>query len=144
MWITHTKTWEKISGPQHGQGVHVTNVLLCLLVHVVVLCIRSNSFDNGLQATVLSQVSATEFLFSLLTNKKSHFKFSGENFIFRYWRHLVRAQKAMKEEMAENRFVFDAFVSYTRNDQKWVIKELLQRVEYESNIKLCLHQRYEN
>ena len=63
---------------------------------------------------------------------------------FRYWRHLVRAQKAMKEEMAEDRFVFDAFVSYTRNDQKWVIKELLQKVEYETNIKLCLHQRYRN
>ena len=54
----------------------------------------------------------------------------------------MRAQKAMKEEMAEKRFVFDAFVSYTRNDQKWVIKELLQRVEREANVKLCLHQRY--
>ena len=47
----------------------------------------------------------------------------------------------MKEEMAAESFVFDAFVSYTRQDQKWVIKELLQRVEKESNIKLCLHQR---
>ena len=54
----------------------------------------------------------------------------------------MRAQKAMKEEMAEQRFVFDAFVSYTRNDQKWVIKELLPRVEREANVKLCLHQRY--
>ena len=44
--------------------------------------------------------------------------------------------------MAEKRFVFDAFVSYTRNDQKWVIKELLQKVEREANVKLCLHQRY--
>ena len=60
----------------------------------------------------------------------------------RYWRHLARAQKAMKEEMAEERFVFDAFVSYTRHDQKWVIKELLQKVEHEAKIKLCLHQRY--
>ena len=56
----------------------------------------------------------------------------------------MRAQKAMKQEMAEERFVFDAFVSYTRNDQKWVIKELLQKVEREANVKLCLHQRYGN
>ena len=84
MWITYTKTWEKISGPQHGQGMYVTNAILRLLVHAVVLCIRSDSFDNGLQATVLSQVSSTEFLFSLLTNKKakSYFKFSGQNIIF--------------------------------------------------------------
>ena len=54
----------------------------------------------------------------------------------------MRAQKAMKEHMGEERFVFDAFVSYTFQDQKWVIKELLQKVEKEANIKLCLHQRY--
>ena len=61
----------------------------------------------------------------------------------RYWRHLVRAQTAMKEHLGAERFVFDAFVSYTFQDQKWVIKELLQKIEYEANIKLCLHQRCE-
>ena len=44
--------------------------------------------------------------------------------------------------MAEESFLFDAFVSYKYQDQKWVIKELLRKIEYKANIKLCLQQRY--
>ena len=61
--------------------------------------------------------------------------------LFRYWMHLVRIRKAMEREMGAERYVFDAFVSYTFQDQRWVIKELLQRIEYEAGIRLCLHQR---
>ena len=43
--------------------------------------------------------------------------------------------------MAEEPYVFDAFVSYTHQDQKWVIRELLPKVEYKAKIRLCLHQR---
>ena len=48
----------------------------------------------------------------------------------------------MELEMGDERYVFDAFVSYTHQDRKWVIHELLPKIEYEANIRLCLHQRY--
>ena len=57
--------------------------------------------------------------------------------------HLVRARKAMEREMGEERYVFDAFVSYTHQDQRWVVHELLRKLEYEAKIRLCLHQRYD-
>ena len=55
--------------------------------------------------------------------------------------HLVRARKAMERELGSERYVFDAFVSYTHQDQRWVVKEFLERIEYEAGIRLCLHQR---
>ena len=55
--------------------------------------------------------------------------------------HLVRARRAMEREMGEDRYVFDAFVSYTHQDQRWVLEEFLERIEYEAGIRLCLHQR---
>ena len=61
--------------------------------------------------------------------------------MFRYWRHLVRDRRAKEREMEEGRYVFDAFVSYANEDEKWVVNELLPKVEYEAKIKLCLHTR---
>ena len=51
------------------------------------------------------------------------------------------------ERSPENAFPlhsFDAFISYTRQDQSWVMRELVQKLEYdhEPKIRLCLHQRY--
>ena len=46
--------------------------------------------------------------------------------------------------MDEERFVFDAFVSYAHQDMKWVVRELLPKLEYEAKIRLCLHQRYDS
>ncbi len=40
------------------------------------------------------------------------------------------------------RYVFDAFVSYTHQDKNWVVKELLPKLEYDTGIRLCLHQRF--
>ena len=57
--------------------------------------------------------------------------------------HLVRARKAMERELGEERFVFDAFVSYTHHDKDWVVHQLLRKLEYDAKIRLCLHQRYE-
>ena len=57
MWFTCTKTRKKIDGPKHGLGVHVTTLLLRLLVHAILLRSHSNSSDDGVQATLLSQVS---------------------------------------------------------------------------------------
>ena len=47
----------------------------------------------------------------------------------------------MEREMAEEPYVFDAFVSYTHQDKRWVVHELLPKLEYEAKIRLCLHQR---
>ena len=57
--------------------------------------------------------------------------------------HLVRARKAMERELGEERFVFDAFVSYTHRDKDWVVHQLLRKLEYDAKIRLCLHQRYD-
>ena len=55
--------------------------------------------------------------------------------------HLVRDRRAKEREMKEERYVFDAFVSYANQDEDWVVHELLPKVEYEAKIRLCLHQR---
>ena len=56
-----------------------------------------------------------------------------------YWIHLVRARKAMEREMGAERYVSDAFVSYAHQDMKWVVRELLPKLEYEAKIRLCLN-----
>ncbi len=43
--------------------------------------------------------------------------------------------------MGDQPYAFDAFVSYTHRDTKWVVHELLPKVEYEAKLRLCLHQR---
>ncbi|XP_041349890.1 toll-like receptor 13 [Gigantopelta aegis] len=41
----------------------------------------------------------------------------------------------------DEQFVYDAFVAYCDDDSYWVINELVQFLETNHNIKLCIHQR---
>ena len=46
------------------------------------------------------------------------------------------------EMKADNSYViYDAFVSYSNDDQKWVYEELSPYLENEIGLKLCLHER---
>ncbi|CAC5395033.1 TLR13 [Mytilus coruscus] len=40
-----------------------------------------------------------------------------------------------------NEYVYDAFISYSENDQKFIIEECIKNLEGNGNMKLCIHQR---
>ena len=61
---------------------------------------------------------------------------------YRLAKYLLRGQSAS----SSGQYIFDGFVSYSSADEKWVIDELVQRLEKETAeiknpIKLCVHER---
>src|SRR6218665_27766 len=38
-------------------------------------------------------------------------------------------------------YTYDAFISYSETDSRWVIHQLLPRLESEYHLRLCIHQR---
>ena len=50
--------------------------------------------------------------------------------------------KAVREVQNNRAFKFDAFVCYNEHDSKWLLNEMLPRLEgTENHLKLCIHQR---
>uniref|UniRef100_A0A8C6QY07 TIR domain-containing protein n=1 Tax=Nannospalax galili TaxID=1026970 RepID=A0A8C6QY07_NANGA len=60
-----------------------------------------------------------------------------------YWMYIFRAWYLAKWHRTEKEFIYDAFVSFTATDEKWVYKELVPALEDGSKptFKLCLHHR---
>ncbi|XP_052100881.1 toll-like receptor 4 [Mytilus californianus] len=49
------------------------------------------------------------------------------------------SHRNMEENL--NEYVYDAFISYSENDRKFVIEECIKNLEENGNMKLCIHQR---
>ncbi|KYO20158.1 toll-like receptor 22 isoform B [Alligator mississippiensis] len=71
--------------------------------------------------------------------------------LFYHWRwqgiyayHLLLAyiyDNRHKRKRQHKKYDYDAFVSYNTEDEKWVINDLLPKLEDEYHWKLCLHHR---
>ncbi|CAG9790723.1 unnamed protein product [Diatraea saccharalis] len=49
--------------------------------------------------------------------------------------------KMLKEEELDHNMEYDAFVSFSQKDARWVAEELVPKLEGERNLRLCVHYR---
>lgn len=61
----------------------------------------------------------------------------------KYWYFRYKIQQRQDQRSVQSQMVFryDAFVSYSRHDSKWVTDELRRHLETEANLHLCIHDR---
>ncbi len=54
---------------------------------------------------------------------------------------LARYRIGRHKPRVVNKFVYDAFISYSSTDEAWVLHQLVEKLEKEENFRLCLHER---
>ena len=60
----------------------------------------------------------------------------------RYWIYLLKYKRSKYDRIRnEESFMFDAFVIYCEDDNEWVIRTFVQKMEKEEGLKLCIHHR---
>ena len=60
----------------------------------------------------------------------------------KYHIYMMRARKKGYEDIGDNdEFLYDAFVAYSHEERKWVLSQLIPKIEDIEHFKLCLHER---
>ena len=59
----------------------------------------------------------------------------------RYYVYKIKANKVYLNEMNHEEYLYDAFVCYHYSCMDWIIEKMIPQLEYNHNIKLCIHHR---
>ncbi|XP_052085922.1 toll-like receptor 4 [Mytilus californianus] len=113
-------------------------------------------FDDG---SVTELLQLRDIIFSLQINCMSYnllaaslsiiillaFAIQGARLVFKYrWRLLYmyyRKRRIFSNEQSVEKYKFNAFIAYSKNDRDFVLNDCIQNLEGDGELKLCIHHR---
>jgi hypothetical protein len=100
---------------------------------------EDNPVENTLLTVIISSVGAaiSVVIFGALV---SYYTYSNM-WNIKFWLAKRKIKQDQNFDSENAAFLYDAFVSYSSEDQKWVDEELSPLLEEKTGLKLCLHER---